>query len=129
LKRILALPATGMLAALALAPTAASAQPVAGPTGSIAPLADPIRNCGPAPADKDPSAWGRPFSGTVNMRRSPSAGSTQICGQAQASHRADYHCFTSGEGGTWTYLRDVETTFAGWVRDDLLSDGGSFVLC
>jgi hypothetical protein len=118
-----------MLAALTLAATPASAAPATGSTPVAAPHADPIRNCGPAPADRDGSAWGTPFSGATNMRRSPSTGSTPICGVAQASHRADYHCFTEGEGGTWTYVRDVNTTFAGWVRDDLLSDFGSFVHC
>jgi hypothetical protein len=124
-KRVFALSAAALLSGFAFLPTAASAQSTAG----VTPAADPIRNCGPAPADVDGSSWGTPFSGATNMRRSPSTGTTQICGVAQASHRADYHCFTEGEGGTWTYVRDVNTTFAGWVRDDLLSDGGSFVHC
>lgn len=126
MRKILVIPAAGALMALGLLPAAASAQPS---TASVSPAADPIKNCGPAPSDADSSSWGTPFSGATNMRRSPSTGSTPICGVAQASHRADYHCYTVGEGGTWTYVRDVNTTFAGWVRDDLLSDGGSFVPC
>ena len=107
--------------------------------GAVAPMtvassahaADPIRNCGPAPADIDDSAWGTTFGGTnIRMRRSPNTlASTPVCGLGQPSHRADYHCFTEGEGGTWTYVRDVDTAFAGWVRDDLLTDRGSFDHC
>jgi hypothetical protein len=93
-------------------------------------VADPIKNCGPAPRDKDGSAWGKYFKvNGVNMRRSPSTQS-QICGQGQKSHRVDYHCYTFGrDGRTWSYVRDVNTHYAGWVRDDLLKGYGSLVRC
>lgn len=94
------------------------------------PAADPIRTCGPAPADKDGSAWGRYFRvNGVNIRRSPNPNST-ICAQGQKSHVVDYHCYTVGtDGYTWTYLRDATTHYAGWVRDTLLVGYGSLVHC
>lgn len=92
--------------------------------------ADPINACGPAPRDKDGSAWGKYFKvNHVNMRKSPSTNST-ICAQGQKSHKVDYHCWKVGaDGHTWTYLRDVTTHYAGWVRDDLLVGNGSLVHC
>lgn len=92
--------------------------------------ADPIRTCGRAPADKDGSTWGRYFKvNGVNIRKSPSTKST-VCAQGQKSHRVDYHCWTRGsDGNTWTYLRDVNTHYAGWVRDSLLVGNGSRVHC
>jgi|GEM_PF-1746320 len=94
------------------------------------PASDPIRTCGPAPADKDGSAWGRYFRvNGVNIRRSPNPHST-ICAQGQKSHIVDYHCYTVGtDGYTWTYLRDATTHYAGWVRDSLLVGYGSLVHC
>jgi hypothetical protein len=92
--------------------------------------ADPIKPCGPSPKDKDSSAWGKYFKvNNVNIRRSPSIDS-RICAQGQKSHKVDYHCYTVGKDGrTWTYLRNVTTRYAGWVRDDLLKGHGSFVRC
>ncbi len=92
--------------------------------------ADPIKVCGPAPKDKDSSAWGKYFNvNHVNIRKAPNTNST-ICGQGQKSHKVDYHCYKVGsDGRTWTYLRDVTTHYAGWVRDDLLKGNGSLVHC
>jgi ABC-type cobalt transport system substrate-binding protein len=94
------------------------------------PAADPIKNCGPAPADKDASSWGKYFKKKgVNMRRLPKPNSL-ICGQGQKSHKVDYHCWTTGSDGyTWSYVRDVNTHYAGWVRDNLLVGNGSLVHC
>lgn len=92
--------------------------------------ADPIRACGPTPRDKDSSAWGKYFKvNGVNIRRSPSL-NARICAQGQKSHVVDYHCWKVGsDGRTWTYLRDVTTRYAGWVRDSLLVGNGSLVHC
>ena len=43
--------------------------------------------------------------------------------------RADYLCYTPGDGGTWTYLRNTSTGDQGWVRDDLLPGYGSNTTC
>lgn len=103
---------------------------VGAPNAEATPAADPIRACGPAPRDKDSSAWGKYFkSNGVNIRRSPSTSATK-CAQGQKSHKVDYHCWAFGsDGRTWTYLRDVTTRYAGWVRDDQLAGYGSSVRC
>lgn len=92
--------------------------------------ANPIIRCGSSPKDKDASAWGKYFKvNSVNIRRAPSTNS-RICAQGQKSHKVDYHCYAIGsDGRTWTYLRDVTTHYAGWVRDDLLKGNGSLVPC
>jgi hypothetical protein len=99
-------------------------------TGADTSAADPIRTCGSAPADKDGSRWGKYFKvNGVNIRKSPST-SSRICAQGQKSHVVDYHCWTWGSDGyTWTYVRDVTTRYAGWVRDNLLVNNGSRVRC
>ncbi len=43
--------------------------------------------------------------------------------------RADYLCYAPGDGGTWTYVRNVSTGDQGWVRDDMLPHYGSDVVC
>lgn len=100
------------------------------PNAEQTPAADPIKTCGPSPADKDSSAWGKYFRvNGVNIRRSPST-SARICAQGQKSHVVDYHCWAVGsDGHTWTYLRDATTHYAGWVRDNLLVGNGSLVHC
>lgn len=57
------------------------------------------------------------------------SGSCRTDGVLQTSDRADHHCYTVGNDGySWTFLRNVRTNVAGWVRD-LLDDGGSLVYC
>jgi hypothetical protein len=100
------------------------------PNAEAAPDADSIRTCGPAPADKDHSRYGRYFRvNSVNMRRLPSTSAT-ICAQGQKSHLVDYHCYKTGrDGHTWSFVHDVTTNYAGWVRDNLLVGNGSLVHC
>jgi hypothetical protein len=84
--------------------------------------------CGTSAPDKDGSAWNRTANGA--NERSGSSTSCAINGIAYNTQRLDYHCYTNGNDGyTWTYLRNDSTGVYGWVRDDLLSDDGSFVYC
>ncbi|MEU3980297.1 SH3 domain-containing protein [Streptomyces sp. NPDC026672] len=85
--------------------------------------------CGIGESDKDGSAWNA-TAGGANMRSGPGV-ACAILGKASSGHRLDYHCyvFNELEGYIWTYLRDDNTNEYGWVRGDLLSDGGSFVHC
>jgi hypothetical protein len=84
--------------------------------------------CGTGAPDKDGSAWNA-TGGGANMR-SGSSTSCAILSTADSGNRLDYHCYTYGNDGyTWTYLRNDSKGTYGWVRDDLLSDHGSFVLC
>ncbi|WFE92692.1 SH3 domain-containing protein [Micromonospora sp. WMMD987] len=84
--------------------------------------------CGVSVDDKDSRTW-RATGGGANMR-SGSSTSCSIKGTAGSGQRLDYHCYTLGKDGhTWTFLRNDSTGKTGWVRDDLLSDGGSFEDC
>lgn len=84
--------------------------------------------CSYAATDVDNSAWNATANGG-NIRSGSSTG-CRIYDQADAGDALDYHCYTVGaDGFTWTYLRNDSDGTNGWVRDDLLSDNGSFVSC
>ncbi|MEU0738674.1 SH3 domain-containing protein [Streptomyces sp. NPDC006134] len=84
--------------------------------------------CGTTASDKDSSSWGKRADGA--NQRSGSSTSCTVKGIAYSTHALDYHCYTVGNDGyTWTYLGNDATGVTGWVRDDLLSDGGSYVSC
>ncbi|MEU4448599.1 SH3 domain-containing protein [Actinosynnema sp. NPDC050801] len=86
-------------------------------------------SCGTTAPDKDSSPW-LATARTAAKQRSGSSTSCAALGTVQTSDRLDYHCFTYGNDNyTWTYLRNDRTDVAGWVRDDLLKDGGSGVRC
>ncbi|MFF0476800.1 SH3 domain-containing protein [Streptomyces sp. NPDC004284] len=85
-------------------------------------------NCGTGASDKDGSSWGKWADG-ANERSGSSTG-CGINGVAYSTQTLDYHCYTVGNDGySWTYLRNDATGVYGWVRDDLLSNGGSFTPC
>ncbi|MFJ8948119.1 SH3 domain-containing protein [Streptomyces sp. NPDC102395] len=88
--------------------------------------------CGSAaPGDHDSSAWNATGSDS-RMRNGSSTGCTRINSTARPGDRLDYHCYTYGSDGyTWTYLRNDTRSpdTYGWVRDDVLSDGGSTQEC
>jgi len=94
---------------------------------SIATPAAASASCGTTVSDKDSSSWNKTANG-ANERSGSSTGCT-IKGIAYNTQSLDYHCWTSGEGGTWTFVRNDATGVTGWIRDDLLSDGGSYVYC
>lgn len=63
------------------------------------------------------------------MRSGPSNTLCIATGVATPNHVLDYHCYASGTGGTWTYVRNDSTGVKGWIRDEYLKDGGSGVPC
>lgn len=65
---------------------------------------------------------------TVTLRSGPSNSCIQT-GQGTHDQLAQYLCYTPGDGGTWTFLRNASTGDQGWVRDDLLGGDGSQVAC
>jgi hypothetical protein len=65
---------------------------------------------------------------TVTLRSGPSNACIQK-GQGVHDQHAQYICYTPGDGGTWTYLRNTSTGEEGWVRDDLLPKYGSDTPC
>jgi hypothetical protein len=116
---------------MAFAGSAGAMSPGAFDSDGVAEVAaDPINSCGrPVPRDRDSSRWGRYFEvNGVNIRFRPTTNS-RVCGQGQKGHRVDYHCYKEGQGGTWTFVRDVNTRRAGWVKDTLLEGYGSYVHC
>ena len=74
-----------------------------------------------------PQSGGFTTDGT-NIRIGPTTGCTSL-GLGYRSHSVTYHCWRSGEGGTWTHLRDNTTGVQGWVKDSLLRNNGSAYLC
>jgi hypothetical protein len=87
-----------------------------------------IVSCGLSYPAKDHRPWVDFPANTVTMRSGPSNGCIQT-GQGLHDQRAQYLCYTPGDGGTWTYLRNTSTGDQGWVRDDQLPDYGSSVAC
>lgn len=118
---VLALSIGGLLLAGAGAASAAPEKPVDG-VGVL------HASCGTTAPDKDNSSW--ETTGYGANQRSGSSTSCAIRGVAGAGDRLDYHCYTLGNDGyTWTYLRNDSDGTAGWVRDDLLGDNGSYDRC
>jgi len=84
-------------------------------------------SCGYAATDNDTTVVAS--GGGANIR-SGSSTSCTIYSQAGTGDQLDYHCYTLGNDGyTWTYLRNITRGTNGWVRDNLLSDNGSYAPC
>ncbi|HEX6342974.1 SH3 domain-containing protein [Umezawaea sp.] len=67
-------------------------------------------------------------TGAANTRTGTGTNCTSV-GQAQASHVLDLHCYTEGDGGTWSHIRNTVTGKQGWIKDSLLVNGGSIFHC
>lgn len=85
-------------------------------------------SCGLSYPDKDKHGWTNFPANTVTLRSGPSNSCVQT-GQGLHDQRADYLCYTPGDGGTWTLVRNTSTGAQGWVRDDQLPHYGSDVVC
>ena len=66
--------------------------------------------------------------GPTNIRSGPYL-DCQIRGTGVAGQGVTYHCYTWGEGGSWTFLTNENTAVSGWSRDDLLVNNGSDYSC
>lgn len=106
-------------ATLAIAVPAYADQPGVGSSTMV--------SCGLSYPSKDGQTFNFPPN-TVTMRSGPSD-SCIGTGQGLHDQRAQYLCYTPGDGGTWTFLRNTATGNQGWVRDDLLPGYGSKVPC
>ncbi len=122
-----ALAAGAVLTTIPLAAQSASAAPVVKSKG--AGLSPNNAACGKAGTNKD--TGGARHTAKANSRiRTGSSTSCTAVGEAQTNHSLDYYCYTDGSDGlTWTYLHDSTINRSGWIRDDLLTDGGSFSYC
>jgi hypothetical protein len=74
------------------------------------------------------SAWMNFPANPVTLRSGPSNSCIQT-GQGTHDQLAQYVCYSPGDGGTWTFLRNVSTGEQGWVRDAMLGGNGSQVPC
>jgi hypothetical protein len=102
------------------APTPPHKYPGVGASNTIA--------CGLSYPAKDHHPWVNFPANTVTLRSGPSNSCIQT-GQGLHDQRAQYLCYTPGDGGTWTFLRNTATGDQGWVRDDQLPYYGSDVPC
>jgi hypothetical protein len=84
--------------------------------------------CGLSYPQKDFSSWVNFPANTVTLRSGPSNSCIQK-GQGLHDQRAQYLCYTPGDGGTWTEVRNTATGDQGWVRDDQLAGYGSNIPC
>jgi len=112
---------------------------------ATAEIGDPAGTSGDAIADSVSPANAACGTGATNRQNllvadasSPNAanqrsGSSTSCtslGALQPTDDAVYFCFTNGNDGfRWTYLRNARTGVLGWVRGDLLKNGGSNIIC
>ena len=121
---------SALAAAIATLATAAPASAQAPTPTPIDPGigGSPTVACGVSYASEDSSAATNFPANTVTLRSGPSNSCIQT-GQGTHDQLAQYLCFTSGDGGTWTFLRNVSTGDQGWVRDALLAGNGSQVPC
>jgi hypothetical protein len=117
----------GPVLAAATATLAIAAPAYAGDHGP-GPGASTMVSCGLSYPAKDNSGWQNFPANTVTLRSGPSNSCIGV-GQGLHDQRAQYMCYTPGDGGTWTYLRNTATGDQGWVRDDLLPKYGSNVPC
>jgi hypothetical protein len=85
-------------------------------------------SCGLSYPAKDNRPWVNFPANTTTLRSGPSNSCIQT-GQGLHDQRAQYLCYTPGDGGTWTFLRNTATGDQGWVRDDLLPYYGSDIPC
>lgn len=85
--------------------------------------------CGQTDSDKDGSSWPRQTAGVSANMRSGSSTDCRVVGWADNRDVLDYHCFTWGAGGSWTYLRNDTDGTSGWVKDSLLPGNGSSEWC
>ena len=76
--------------------------------------------CGQTVADHDASNWPYMPAGVSANERSGSSTGCDVKGWADNQDQLDYHCYTWGENGSWTYLRNNSDGSTGWVKDSLL---------
>ena len=107
------------------APANAASTAVLGNQGAVG--ASTMTTCGLSYPVRDNELVNFPAN-TVTLRSGPSNSCIQK-GQGVHDQRAQYFCYTPGDGGTWTYLRNTSTGEEGWVRDDLLPQYGSNTPC
>ena len=85
--------------------------------------------CGFGPAPHLLGETGHTAADEVNLRSGTSNNCQPPIATINPSDLLKYQCWTEGQDGTWTYLQDGNTGKWGYVRNDLLTNGGSHVKC
>ncbi len=86
------------------------------------------QHCAAHPHQNLDTRTGTFIASAVNTRQGPHLNCLSN-GQGQNGQRVDFHCWSPGEGGTWSYIVNLNTGVSGWVRDDFLSGFGSNRRC
>jgi len=120
-------PVIAATAALAMAVPASASASTSLAKDAPGPGSSTMVSCGLSYPAKD-NQWVNFPANTVTLRSGPSD-SCIGTGQGMHDQRAQYMCYTPGDGGTWTFVRNTATGNQGWVRDDLLPGYGSKVPC
>jgi hypothetical protein len=68
------------------------------------------------------------LEGPTNIRSGPYLDCT-VRGTGLHGDTVTYHCWTSGQDGTWTFLTNHATGVMGWSKDSLLENNGSQYHC
>ncbi|WP_406861424.1 SH3 domain-containing protein [Streptomyces sp. HUAS MG47] len=115
------------LAAVAMGAVAATGGLVVPTTAAVAAESGALACSNPSWSTKD-GRTGHTNTNYVNIRTGPTTDCTSV-GQAQMSHNLRLDCYRSGEGGTWSHVKDVTTGRSGWIKDSLLDGYGANRAC
>jgi hypothetical protein len=85
--------------------------------------------CGFGPAPHLLGETGHTASNGVSLRSGTSTNCQPPVATINQNDLLRYQCWTQGQDGTWTYLQDGNTGKWGYIRNDLLTNGGSHVIC
>ena len=85
--------------------------------------------CGVGPAPHLVGETGHVAADGVTLRSGTSAACQPPVATINPNDVLRYQCWTEGQDGTWTYLQDGNTGKWGYIRNDLLTNGGSRVPC
>ena len=85
--------------------------------------------CGFGPAPHLLGETGHTAADGVNLRSGTSNNCQPPVATINPSDLLKYQCWTEGQNGTWTYLQEGNTGKWGYVRNDLLTNGGSHAKC
>jgi hypothetical protein len=85
--------------------------------------------CGFSPAPHLSGETGHTAANGVNLRSGTNTNCQPPVATLNPSDLLRYQCWTQAEDGTWTYVQDGNTGTWGYIRNDLLTNGGSHVQC
>lgn len=105
--------------AMTVTPVQATATALQGEAGILA--------CNSSGPDLDDSAYTKDFAKATTIYSGPGS-HCPIAGVGYPVNSIDFHCWTWGQNGTWSYLRTQNTVY-GWVKDTDLIGIGAIEQC